>query len=106
VKAAVVATAPASVIFAFRRPGTGDILDLDGVVDGSSGPPSMHVEAEKGSARVAGTTLEVWSAAFAADDPGCCPSGFTHQVVEFHGPDWRRVSSKPVAPDGVPTSQL
>src|SRR5207237_7859689 len=102
-----VAVMPSGVaVFGFRRPGTGDILDIDAVVDGATGPPGLHVEAEKGSARIAGDQLDVWSAAYAPGDTGCCPLSFTHQVIVRQPSGWRRVSSRPGEPAGVPPSPL
>jgi hypothetical protein len=93
-----------AAVFGFRRPGTGDILELDVVDD--QGPVKVHLEAEQGSARVVGNQLEVWSAAYGPQDPTCCPSGFTRQVIERRGTQWVRVSQQRVDPATVPASQL
>ncbi|MDQ1396358.1 MAG: hypothetical protein QOG64_1617 [Acidimicrobiaceae bacterium] len=106
VKVVVIPFGPgtSAALFGFRRPGTGDILELDLVDD--QGPVKVHLEAEQGSVRVTGGQLEVWSAVYGPQDPTCCPSAFTRQVIQRRGSQWVGSSQQQMDPANVPPSQL
>jgi hypothetical protein len=84
------------VIFAYRSPGTGDILSYD--IIGTTSDPTVlaHREISHGTASLDGNAILDTEAQYPNDEPNCCPAYFQQSRVSYRESDGQFVVT-PVA---------
>jgi len=86
-RSATLTGAGEDVVFAYRSPGTGDILSYD-IVGTNSDPTILaHREISHGTATLDGTAILDTEAAYPNGEPNCCPAYFQQSRVSYRDSD-------------------